>query len=165
MATQLARSAEPGDQEAIDALRQAAQSVGRGDASAAADLSKRALELLTADDPDYGSVVSETVEWLNRATRYDEAQYLADSALATELSQDDEAEIRLGMAAGIEDPEQRITEIRRALQLGGINDITRARHQAWLAYFEVVNGFHADASTASAASAAATRRPVMWKPG
>ena len=32
VATQLARSAEPGDQEAIDALRQAAQSVGRGDA-------------------------------------------------------------------------------------------------------------------------------------
>ncbi len=35
VATQLARSAEPGDREAIDALRQAAQSVGRGDASAA----------------------------------------------------------------------------------------------------------------------------------
>ena len=46
VATQLARSAEPGDREAIDALRQAAQSVGHGDASAAADLSKRALELL-----------------------------------------------------------------------------------------------------------------------
>ena len=52
VATQLARSAEPGDREAIDALRQAAQSVGHSDASAAADLSKRALELLPADDPD-----------------------------------------------------------------------------------------------------------------
>ena len=156
VATQLARSAEPGDREAIDALRQAAQSVGRSDASAAADLSKRALELLPADDLDYGSLVAETVEWLNRATRYDEAQALADSALATELSQDDEAEIRLRMAAGTEDPEQRIAEIRRALQLVGINDVTRARHQAWLAYFEVVNGLHADASAASAAAAAAT---------
>ena len=156
VATQLARSAEPGDREAIDALRQAAQSVGRGDASAAADLSKRALELLPIHDLDYGSLVSETVEWLNRATRYDEAQDLADRALATELSQDDEAEIRLGMAAGIEDPEQRIAEIRRALQLAGISDITRARHQAWLTYFEVVNGFHADASAASVAVAAAT---------
>ena len=45
VATQLARSAEPGDKEAIGALRQAARSVGRGDTSAAADLSKRALEL------------------------------------------------------------------------------------------------------------------------
>ena len=54
VATQLARSAEPGDQEAIDALRQAAQSVGHSDASAAADLSKRALELLPADDAERG---------------------------------------------------------------------------------------------------------------
>src|SRR6201997_1713415 len=54
VATQLARSAEPGDKEAIDALRQAAQSVGHRDASAAADLSKRALELMPADDPEHG---------------------------------------------------------------------------------------------------------------
>jgi DNA-binding CsgD family transcriptional regulator len=156
VATQLARSAEPGDREAVDALREAAQSVGHSDASAAADLSKRALELLPSDDLDYGSFVADTVKWLNRATRYDEAQSLADRALSTELSQDDEAEIRLRMAAGTEDPEQRIAQIRRALQLVGINDTTRARHQAWLAYFEVVNGLHVDASAASAAAAAAS---------
>ena len=62
VATQLARSAEPGDREAIGALRQAAQSVGRGDAGAAADLCKRALELLPADDAERGSLVAETVE-------------------------------------------------------------------------------------------------------
>src|SRR6201993_5014814 len=39
VATQLARSAEPGDREAIGALRRAAQSVGHSDASAAAALS------------------------------------------------------------------------------------------------------------------------------
>src|SRR6201987_3644956 len=38
-ATQLARSADPGDKEAIDALRQAAQSVSHTDSSAAADVS------------------------------------------------------------------------------------------------------------------------------
>jgi ATP/maltotriose-dependent transcriptional regulator MalT len=156
VATQLARSAEPGDRGAVDALREAAQSVGHSDARAAADLSKRALELLPSDDLDYGALVADTVKWLNRATRYDEAQSLADRALSTELSQDDEAEIRLRMAAGTEDPEQRIAEIRRALQLVGINDATRARHQAWLAYFEVVNGLHVDASAASAAAAAAS---------
>ena len=70
VATQLARSAEPGDREAIDALRQAAQSVGHSDASAAADLSKRALELLPADDAEHGLLVAETVGLLNRASRY-----------------------------------------------------------------------------------------------
>src|ERR1700758_3832776 len=74
VATQLARSAEPGDTEAIDALRQAAQSVGDGDASAAADLSKRALELLPANDAERGTLVAETVELLNRASRYQEAE-------------------------------------------------------------------------------------------
>jgi hypothetical protein len=59
VATQLARSAEPGDMEAVDALRRAAQSVGHSDANAAADLSGRALELLPAEHDDYGSVVAE----------------------------------------------------------------------------------------------------------
>jgi ATP/maltotriose-dependent transcriptional regulator MalT len=151
----LARSAEPGDKEAVDALRQAAQSVGHSDANAAAALSKRALELLPADDGGHGALVVETVQWLNRASRYDEAQALADSALETDLSHDDEAEIRLRRAAGIEDPQQRIAEIRRPLRLGAINDTTRARHQAWSAYFEVVNGLHTDGSAAAAAATAA----------
>ena len=86
VATQLARSAEPGDREAIDALRQAAQSVGHSDASAAADLSKRALELLPADDPDHGLLVAETVELLNRASRYQEAEELAVAALSEAAS-------------------------------------------------------------------------------
>src|SRR5262249_36834408 len=67
VATQLEGSAEPGDREAIDALRQAAQSVGHSDASAAADLSMRALALLPAHDAQQGSLVAETVELLNRA--------------------------------------------------------------------------------------------------
>jgi hypothetical protein len=61
VATQLVRSAEPGDSEAISALRQAAQTVGHSDASAAADLSKRALDLLPAEDAARGLLVAETV--------------------------------------------------------------------------------------------------------
>ncbi|MDT5322586.1 MAG: hypothetical protein QOD88_5108, partial [Mycobacterium sp.] len=80
VATQLARSAEPGDREATGALRAAAQSVGHTDASAAADLSKRALELLPAQDPEHGLLVAETVELLNRASRYAEAEELAVAA-------------------------------------------------------------------------------------
>jgi DNA-binding CsgD family transcriptional regulator len=156
VATQLARSAEIGDQAAVAALRQAARSVARSDPSAAADLSKRAVELLPAGDPARGPLVAETVVMLNRATRYEEAQQLADSTLSTEVSQEGEAEIRLRMAAGNEDPERRIAENRRALQLPRLNGVTQARHQAWLAYFEMVNGMHADGSIATNAVAAAT---------
>jgi DNA-binding CsgD family transcriptional regulator len=135
VATQLARSAEPGDREAIDALRQAAQSVGRGDASAAADLSKRALELLPADDADHGSLVAETVGWLNRASRYGEAEELAVAGLSEATSPEQEAEIRLRRAAHTRHSTQRrVEENRRALQLDDINEVTRARHLAWLAY-------------------------------
>ena len=135
VATQLARSAEPGDREAIDALRQAAQSVGRGDASAAADLSKRALELLPADDAEHGSLVAETVEWLNRASRYGEAEELAVAALSEAASPEEEAEIRLRLPTHTKHSTQRrVEENRRALQLGGISEVTRARHLAWLAY-------------------------------
>jgi DNA-binding CsgD family transcriptional regulator len=160
VATQLARSAEPGDKEAIDALRQAAKSVGRGDASAAADLSKRALELLAIDDAERGSLVADTVEWLNRATRYDEAEELAVVALAEAASPEVEAEIRLRLPTHTEHSTPwRVEEHRRALQLSGISEVTRARHLAWLAYNLVLqdkSGQWRTAADEAAAAAAAT---------
>jgi DNA-binding CsgD family transcriptional regulator len=159
VATQLARSAEPGDREAIDALRQAAQSVGRGDASASADLSKRALELLPANDAERGSLVGETVGWLNRASRYGEAEELADVALAEAASPEVEAEIRLRLPVHTKHTDQRrVAENRRALKLSGISDVTRARHLAWLAYNLVFDegGQRRAAADEAAAAAAAT---------
>jgi DNA-binding CsgD family transcriptional regulator len=159
VATQLARSAEHGDREAIDALRQAAQSVGRGDASAAADLSKRALELLPADDAERGSLIGETVGWLNRASRYGEAEGLADVALAEAASPEVEAEIRLRLPVHTKHTDQRrVAENRRALKLSGISDVTRARHLAWLAYNLVFDegGQRRAAADEAAAAAAAT---------
>jgi DNA-binding CsgD family transcriptional regulator len=160
VATQLARSAEPGDREAIDALRQAVQSVGRGDASAAADLSKRALELSPADDAEHGSMVAETVGWLNRAGRYGEAEGLAVVALAEAASPDVEAEIRLRLPTQTKHSSpQRVEENRRALQLSGISEVTRTRHLAWLAYNLVLqdkSGQWRTAADEAAAAAAAT---------
>src|SRR6516225_3264714 len=156
VATQLARSAEPGDREALDALREAAQSVGHGDASAAADLSKRALELLPADDAAHGSLVAETVELLNRASRYGEAEELAVAALSEAASPEEEAEIRLRLQTITKHSAQRrVEESRRALQLGGISEVTRARHLAWLAYSRMY-GQHRGAADEAAAAAAAT---------
>jgi DNA-binding CsgD family transcriptional regulator len=135
VATQLARSAEPGDSEAISALRQAAHSVGHSDASAAAELSKRALDLLPTEDADHGPLVAETVEFLNRASRYEEAEELAVAALSEAASPQEEAEIRLRLATKIKHTTQRrVEENRRALQLGNISEVTRARHLAELAY-------------------------------
>ncbi|MFZ1162559.1 helix-turn-helix transcriptional regulator, partial [Mycobacterium sp.] len=160
VATQLARSAEPGDREAIDALRQAAQSVGRGDASAAADLSKRALALLPAHDLDYGSLVAETVDLLNRASRYEEAEELAVATLSEVASPEEEAEIRLRLATVTKHSTQRrVEENRRALQLGDINEVTRARHLAWLAInllFQKQGGQRRAAADEAAVAAAST---------
>ncbi|OBB80341.1 LuxR family transcriptional regulator [Mycobacterium colombiense] len=159
VATQLARSAEPGDREAIDALRQAAQSVGRGDASAAANLSKRAFELLPADDAERGSLVAETVGWLNRASRYGEAEELADVALSEAASPEVEAEIRLRLPVHTKHTDRRrVAENRRALELSGISEVTRARHLAWLAYNLVFDegGQRREAADEAAAAAVVT---------
>ncbi len=160
VATQLARSAEPGDREAIGALRQAAQSVGHSDASAAADLSQRALELLAADDAERGLLVAETVGLLNRAGRYGEAEELAVAALSEVASPEEEAEIRLRLPTiNRHSTQRRVEENRRALQLGGISEVTRARHLGWLAYnlmFQTQGGQRRVAADEAAAAAAST---------
>jgi DNA-binding CsgD family transcriptional regulator len=160
VATQLARSAEPGDRVAISALRQAAQSIGHSDASAAADLSKRALELLPADDADYGLLVAETVGLLNRASRYEEAEELAVAALSEVASPQEEAEIRLRLATlNRHTAQRRVEENRRALQLRDISEVTRARHLAWLAYNLALHDQRGEAGAAAneaAATAAST---------
>jgi DNA-binding CsgD family transcriptional regulator len=160
VATQLARSAEPGDREAISALRQAAQSVGHSDASAAADLSRRALELLPADDADHGLLVAETVGLLNRASRYHEAEELAVAALSEAASPQEEAEIRLRLPTlNKHSAQRRVEENRRALQLGDISEVTRARHLAWLAYNLALHdqrGERCAAANEAAAAAAST---------
>jgi DNA-binding CsgD family transcriptional regulator len=160
VATQLARSAEPGDREAVDALRQAAQSVGHIDASSAADLSRRALELLPADDAEHGLLVAETVGLLNRASRYQEAEELAVAALSEVASPEQEAEIRLRLATLTKHSAQRrVEENRRALQLGDISEVTRARHLGWLAYnlaMQDQRGQRRAAANEAAAAAAST---------
>ena len=156
VATQLARSAEPGDREAISALRQAAQSVGHNDAGAAADLSKRALELLAADDADHGLLVAETVGLLNRASRYHEAEELAVAALSEVASPQEEAEIRLRLATlNKHSTQRRVEENRRALQLGDVSAVTRARHLAWLAYNLALHDQRGEAGVAASEAAAA----------
>jgi DNA-binding CsgD family transcriptional regulator len=159
VATQLARSAEPGDGEAISALRAAAQSVGHSDASAAADLSQRALELLAADDAERGLLVAETVGLLNRASRYQEAEELAIAALSEAASSEEEAEIRLRLPTlNKHSTQRRVEENRRALQLGDISEVTRARHLGWLAYNLMIHDQRGQRRAAANEAAAAAAR-------
>ncbi|WP_084226602.1 helix-turn-helix transcriptional regulator [Mycobacterium shimoidei] len=156
VATQLARSAEVGDQVAIAALREAARSVANSDPSAASDLSKRALELLSPQDPKRGPVITETIVLLNRATRYEEAQRLASSTLCAALAPEEEAKIRLRLpTVTTETTTRHIEENRRALQLPNLSEVTRARHLAWLAYNLAMYGQHGQDRTAANEAAAA----------
>jgi DNA-binding CsgD family transcriptional regulator len=156
VATQLARSAEPGDKEAIAALRQAAKAVRQSDASAAADLSMRALELMPTADIEHGRVVAETVGLLNRARRFEESEELAATALEG-ASAEEEAEIRLRLPATTgHTSQQRAEQNRRALALSDISDVTRARHLALLAYnlmMDDEDGQHREAAEEAAAAA------------
>jgi DNA-binding NarL/FixJ family response regulator len=141
VATQLARSADVGDRAAIRALRQAARSLAGGDPATAADISKRALQLLPLQDPARGPLVAETVVLLNQAMRYGEARQLAAATLSGSLSPQEEADVRLGLSMLSPQPAgQRAEENRRALELGSIGDLTRVRHLGWLAYNLAMDG-------------------------
>jgi DNA-binding CsgD family transcriptional regulator len=156
VATQLARSAEVGDQAAVAALRQAAQSLAYSDPGAASDLSKRALELQPPQDPGRGPLVAETIVLLNRATRYEEAEMLAGTTLSAALAPEEEAEILLRLRTPITDSTtQHIEDNRRALQLPDITGVTQARHRAWLAYNLAMYGLYGQDSVAANQAAAA----------
>ena len=95
---------------------------------------------------------------LNRASRYREAEELAVAALSEVASPQEEAEIRLRRATFTKHSAQRrVEENRRALQLGDISEVTRARHLAWLAYnlveHDQFGGRRAAADVAAAAAA------------
>ncbi len=154
VASQLVRSAQPGDLIAIETLRAAAVSVARGDPAGAAELSKHALELTPVQDAARGLIVAETVVFLNQARRFAEARDLAKSTLATNMSAEDEAGIRLRVGSGTESPQDRVKENEQALRLADISDVTRIRHQAWLAYHQTINWVHGR-NTATVADAAA----------
>ena len=135
VAEQLAEGAEPGDREAIEKLSEAARSVAASDADAAANLSVRALELMPRGDEGRGPLVAQTVVLLSAALRSDAANALGARELAGTLPADQEAEVRLALSAELRRSLMARTEDnRRALKLGGLTPVVRARHLGWLTY-------------------------------
>jgi DNA-binding CsgD family transcriptional regulator len=133
VATQLAASAEPGDEVAITTLLKAAEALGTTDPGAAADLSQRALELAPRQHPLRGPLVAETAVWLHAAARGEEAKAFADTALRDVLPAAQEAEVRLSIAGMFAiSPDVRAKTGRQALAVPGIPENLRARHLAFL---------------------------------
>jgi DNA-binding CsgD family transcriptional regulator len=145
VAAQLAASAEPGDQVAVRTLHEAARALGSSDPGAAADLTRRALELAGLEDPLRGPLAAETALLLHAAGRVEEGKSFADDALSEALSVQQEAEVRLSIAWMIAvSADVRAEASRRALALAGLPRDLRARHLARLVHNLVSAGWPQD---------------------
>jgi DNA-binding CsgD family transcriptional regulator len=135
VAAQLAASAEPGDERAIATLREAAEAIGTCDPGAAADLSRRALEVAPRKHPLRGPLVAQTTILLHAAARFEEAKAFADEYLQDVLPTAEEAEVRLSIASMFAlSPDVRAAAGRRALMLPDLSRRDRARHLPRLVY-------------------------------
>jgi len=141
VATQLAESAEPGDEVAITTLLKAAEALGTTDPGAAADLGQRALDLATRRHALRGPLVAQTAVWLHAAGRAKEAKAFADTALHQAFPAEQEAEVDLSVAGMFAiSPDVRAEACRQALALPGLSTPLRARHLALLFHNLVTAG-------------------------
>lgn len=128
VATQLAASAQPGDEVAIATLLKAAEASAATHPGVAADLGRCALDLAPPKHPLRGPLVAGTAVWLHPAARPEEAKAFADSALRDVLSPTQEAEVRLAIGRMFStSPDLRAQTCRAALALPGLRPELRAR--------------------------------------
>ena len=133
VAAQLAASAEPGDIAAVRILADAAESLGITDPSASADIAAAALSLIPPRHPLRSALVARRTVSLFAAGRSGEAHAFADKALRQALPAEQEAEVRLSLAAMFAiSPDDRADNARKGLSLPGLPADTRARLQASL---------------------------------
>lgn len=141
VATQLAASADIGDEAAIETIFKAAEALAASDPGAAADLSRRALELAPPRHALRGPLAAKTTLLLHEAGRVDEARTFADTSLRETLPSDQEAEVLLSIAGMFAlSPDVRADAGRRALALPALPAALHARHLASLVHNLVVAG-------------------------
>jgi DNA-binding CsgD family transcriptional regulator len=158
VATQLAVSAEPGDEVAIRTLFKAAEALGTTDPGAAADLSQRALELAPRKHVLRGPLAAQTAIWLHAAARSEEAKSFADTALREVLPPEQEAEVHLSIAGMFAiSPDVRAESCRKALALPGLSPNARALQLALL-FHNLVTAGRVGAARAELRDAAAAVR-------
>jgi len=141
VAAQLAASAEPADEVAIATLLKASEALGVSDPGAAADLSRRGLELAPRRHPLRGPLVVQTAVLLHQAGRVEEARAFADTSLREALPAEQEAEVRLSIAGMFAvSPDVRVDAGRQALALPDLSQALRARHLACVVHNLIVGG-------------------------
>jgi DNA-binding CsgD family transcriptional regulator len=127
VAARLAASAEPGDEVAITTLSKAADTLETTDPGAAADLSRRALDLAPRDHPWRRALVSKTAVRLHAAARGDEAKEFADTVLRQALPPEEEADFRLIISAMFTlSPDIRADSCHKGLSLPNISTYLRS---------------------------------------
>ena len=158
VATQLAASAEPGDELAITTLFKAAEAVAMSDPGAAADLTRRSLELAPPRHRLRGPLAAQTAVLLHEAARVEEARAFVDTSLREALPSAQEAEVRLSIAGMFAvSPDVRVDAGRTALALPELPAALRARHLACLVHNLMVGG-RSDEARAQLAEARAAAR-------
>jgi DNA-binding CsgD family transcriptional regulator len=141
VAAQLAASAEPGDVTAVRALAEAAEALGMTDPSASADIAGVALSLVPSRHSLRGPLVARRTVSLFAAGRSKEARAFADNALRQSLPAEQEADVRLSLAAMFAiSADDRADNARQGLSLTGLNADTRARLWASLFHNLMVGG-------------------------
>jgi len=141
VAVQLAASAQPGDEVAIETLLGAAEALLTTDPETAAEFGQRALEIAPAHHPQRGEIVGTTAIALHIAGNSEQAIAFADRALRETLPALQEAEVRLSIAGMFAiSPEVRISAGRLALNLPELPETVRARHLACLFHNLVTAG-------------------------
>jgi DNA-binding CsgD family transcriptional regulator len=149
VATQLAGSAEPGDEVAITTLLDAVETLGATDPAAAADLAQQALRLTSVHHPLRGPLVSRRAVSLFAAGAAREAKRFADTALRQALPPEQEAEVRLSIARMFSlSPDVRADNARQGLALAGLSADLRAWLAALLLHNLVVAGHKDEALSA-----------------
>lgn len=127
VAARLAASAEPGDEVAITTLSKAADTLATTDPGAAADLSRRALDLAPRDHPLRRALVAKTAIRLHAAARGDEAKEFADTVLRQALPPEEEADVRLIIASMFTlSPDIRADSCHKGLALPSISTYLRS---------------------------------------
>ena len=129
VALQLAESAEPGDDVAIETVLKASQQLALSDPAGAASLAQRGLELAPERHPLRGALVVQRVVSLFAAGLAEEGEQFADAELRRTLPTIEEARVRLSVATMFDiSPEVRAETARAGLALPGLDaDLT-----AWL---------------------------------
>jgi DNA-binding CsgD family transcriptional regulator/tetratricopeptide (TPR) repeat protein len=141
VATQLAASAEPGDDVAADTLLDAAESLSSTDPAASADLAERGLDLVLGEHALRGPLVARRALSLFAAGQAEQAETFADTALRQALPPAQEAEVRTSIATMFDlAADVRADNARTALALPEVPTDSRSELAALLFHNLVVSG-------------------------